>query len=568
MGWDWQSELRMNKGRGKGEEREKRGQDVVHPAAGTRRMAVKGEEVQVGCRGISRTRISDRQRSSSWDFDNKPIAVRARAALRDVEQQARRSTPRASSVNSKRPGAGAVTEKSILARAGSPVVRGSHLVGQTTKRSPALHIYRDESLSRTALSAGKTSARPGPNKIGMVNSPVEASVARRRSGEKTSLAKASPLTVTGGARSSPVVHAGSRMATNPVILSAKVEDEEEDQAERLSSIQSSLHGRLSMLEGRVSQMAAELRETKELLDASNPISSKVLLTDIHSKIINIERCMTGSPIESTGTGAGIGTGRPGRLSGSGRTDSASLRERILIEKEGFKKALQSLTGSHAQEALDGELVSQRSSSRRYSRDSPALETKLKAHYDRHTPGSRLSNAGSTVNVSSIHERGPVLDHSRLVVVSDEHAQPIFEDYYSENPIQAIKPVKTRPSLHQKLVESRATLSEKLKEDRDLLCMKLAEFGGRERVESVACDEGALVAAEFLTSLEGDRCFRKEVGKSLEVLKVPLKERKSSLPLPESSGRGSPYDFGLCKRIVSLQSVLLLKCALGMMHLPS
>lgn len=538
----WGDCVRMNKGRGKGEEREKRVlvQDVVHPAAGTRKMAVKGEDVHVGCRGISRARLSDRQRSCSWDFDNKPIAARARGALHDVDvglqqQQpsARRSTPRASSVNSKRPGAVGVTEKSILARAGSPVVRGSHLTANS-KRSPALQIYRDESLSRAVLSAGKTSSRPGSNKIAAVHSPVDAGIARRRSGDKTVAAKASPLSVK-GARSSSIVHTASRMSTNPMKLSVKVEDEE-DQAPELSTIQSSLHGRLSLLEGRVSQMAAELRETKELLDANNPISSKALLTDIHSKIVNIENCMTGSPAESTSAGAG--TGRPGRLS-SGRTDSTSLRERIILEKEGFKKALQSLSGTHRRDAVDGELVSQQSSSRRYPKDSPALESKLKSHYEKHTPGSRLSNGGSTVNVSGIHER-PALDHSRQDIVSThEHAEPIFEDYYSENPIQTIKPVKARgPSLHQKVVESRASLSEKLKEDRDLLCMKLAEFGGRERAEAIACDEGALVAAEFLTSLDGDRCFRKEVGKSLEVLKVPSKDRKSSLPLPESSGRGA------------------------------
>jgi len=378
-------------------------------------------------------------------------------------------------------------------------------VAATTKRSPALQIYRDEALSRTALSAAKSSSGR-PNRIAASNSPSDAGVGRRRSGDKTVVAKASPLSGK-AAKPSPVVQIASRKSS--MGLSVKVE---EGQDEGLSSIQSSLHGRLSMLEGRVSQMAAELRETKELLDASNPISSKVLLTDIHSKIINIERCMTGSPVET-------GTTRPGRLS-SGRTDSASLRERILIEKEGFQKALQSLTGTH-----DAELASlQRSTSRRYSKESPALETKVKSHYERQT---RLSNA-SSVNVSNVH----ALDHSRLDVVSHDHAQPISEDYYKENPIQTIKPVKARPSLHQKLVESRASL----KEDRDLLCMKLAEVGGRERVDpTVACDEGALVAAEFLTSLDGDRCFRKEVGKSLEILKVPLKDSKSSLPHPESSG---------------------------------
>ncbi|XP_024399098.1 uncharacterized protein [Physcomitrium patens] len=525
----------MNKVRAKVDQREKGVQDAAQSSVGTRRTTAKGDEVQVGCRGISRTRRTDRQRSASWDFDNKPIAVRARGALRDVEQQSvllsssRRSTPRASSVNSKRPGSLAVTEKSILARAASPVLRSSHLAA-TSKGSPALQIYRDESLSKMALTAGKASSRPGPNKIVSTNSPLQAAVARRRSGENKIVAKASPLSVASvkSVRSSPVIQIGSRKSTNSdlVRLSAKVEPQEEEEEEGLSSIQSSLHGRLSLLEGRVSQMAAELRETKELLDASNPISSKVLLTDIHSKITNIERCMTGSPVESSVSS------RSGRFS-SGGIDSASLRERILTEKEGFKKALQSLTSSHRHNVMDSELLPQRSSSMRFPKDSPALEAKMKAHYDRQAPGSRLS----ITTTSKPHERLET-DHSRLETISHDNAQPIFEDYYSDNPTQTLKPLKTRPSLHQKVVESLVSQHEKSKEDRELLCMKLAEFGGRGRVDAGACDEGALVAAEFLTSLDGERCFQKEVGKPLETLKAPLKERKSSLPLPESSENSS------------------------------
>lgn len=80
-------DCRMNKVRAKVDQREKGVQDAAQSSVGTRRTTAKGDEVQVGCRGISRTRRTDRQRSASWDFDNKPIAVRARGALRDVEQQ-------------------------------------------------------------------------------------------------------------------------------------------------------------------------------------------------------------------------------------------------------------------------------------------------------------------------------------------------------------------------------------------------------------------------------------------------------------------------------------------------
>jgi hypothetical protein len=65
--------------------------------------------------------------------------------------------------------------------------------------------------------------------------------------------------------------------------------------------------------------------------------------------------------------------------------------------------------------------------------------------------------------------------------------------------------------------------------------------------SVEFGLGALVAAEFLTSLDGDRCFYKEVGKSYESLKVQLKEQKSSLHLSESSEHSSSSGSVLSSR---------------------
>lgn len=505
-------------------------QEAVHPTAVTRRMAVKGEDVKAGCRGLSRTRMSDRQRSASWDFDNKPVAVRARGALRDAENHSQlksssqRSTPRASSVNLKRPGSTATTEKSILARVASPVLRASHLA-PSTKRSAALHIYRDEALSKSGLSTGRTSIKPGLSKVASTNSPPQAGVNRRRLVENKPVVKASPLSITSGkcAKSSSVFRTTSKKYTNPVRSASKVVEQEEE-VEGFGSIQSSLHGRLSMLEGRVNQIAAELRETKELLGASNPISSKGLLTDIHSKIMNIERCMTGSPVQSTVT----------RLSGrisSGRNDSDGLRERILMEQEGFKKALQSLTNKHRYDVTASEPVPQRLSSEPFSEDSPALEAGLKPLHEWQTLGSQLSNATSP-KVSGVHER-PALNHSRLEIVCHGHIQPTFEVCYSKYPSQALKPVKTGSFLHHRLAESRATLNEN--DNRELLCMRLAEFGGRDKDEVCACDEGEVMSTTFPTSLDGELCFREEAGKSFEVLYVSLKERKPFLSLSESIG---------------------------------
>ncbi|XP_024537631.1 KIN14B-interacting protein At4g14310-like isoform X1 [Selaginella moellendorffii] len=57
-----------------------------------------------------------------------------------------------------------------------------------------------------------------------------------------------------------------------------------------------LHTRLSLLEDRVTQLASELRDTKQLLHASHPMSNQVL-TDIQSKISNIEKVIVSRGIE-------------------------------------------------------------------------------------------------------------------------------------------------------------------------------------------------------------------------------------------------------------------------------
>jgi hypothetical protein len=59
-------------------------------------------------------------------------------------------------------------------------------------------------------------------------------------------------------------------------------------------IQSTFHGRLSQLEGKVSQIAAELQDTKVLLEENHHtcMCSNALFTDIQMKVTSIERALT------------------------------------------------------------------------------------------------------------------------------------------------------------------------------------------------------------------------------------------------------------------------------------
>ncbi len=71
---------------------------------------------------------------------------------------------------------------------------------------------------------------------------------------------------------------------------------EEHRRERpgFDRIQSTFHGRLSQLEGKVSQIAAELQDTKVLLQENHHscMCSNALFTDIQMKVASIERALT------------------------------------------------------------------------------------------------------------------------------------------------------------------------------------------------------------------------------------------------------------------------------------
>ncbi|XVF28569.1 hypothetical protein REPUB_Repub15cG0041200 [Reevesia pubescens] len=70
-----------------------------------------------------------------------------------------------------------------------------------------------------------------------------------------------------------------------------------------------LHEKLAFLEGKVKRIASDIKRTKEMLDMSNPDTSKVILSDIQDKISGIEKAMNNVVSDSNGkTSASKGSG--------------------------------------------------------------------------------------------------------------------------------------------------------------------------------------------------------------------------------------------------------------------
>lgn len=491
----------------KNEEREKRFYEAIQKTTASRKSASKGNDVQPTSRGSNKDAANDRPRSASWDFDEK---LAPRVALKEMdrmqEQSRRSSTPRAASaasVNAKhdskvRSGMASNNEARSISKSSPMNHTASHLSNKNKSSPQLLHVFRDEALM--ASLPGKTTCSCGPSKNAAVNSPLQVGLNWINGSDKV-VQKTSTIR---RANSSPLTQ-----NAEPYISEGK----ERDEPEALNTIQSSLFGRLSLLEGRVSQMATELRETKELLDANNPICSKALLIDIQSKITNIERAMTGS--------------RSG--SGSPAVESISLRERISSEQENFKKALLSLTDEN-QEFLGTEHVQHRGVLKRIIAESPTLESKLKSHFEKHPPVSRLGN--QTTSYISKMQDFETLDYNGLGTGGSDLAEAVFDgNGIRDSPYLQNQLMKNRPSLHQKLVEQRVALHEKLKQNRELMRSKLADLGGRERLNVGASNDGALVAAEFLTSLDNTQGLAME---GAEHMKILLEERKASVNSAGSS----------------------------------
>lgn len=498
--------------------------------SGERRMALKGEEApttRAGSTGRVREKVmGHRPRRSSCDFDEKS-AVMPRLALRELSSS-QQPTSRASSgttiasVKSEVKSSGSrVTEKSILSRGVSAMAHVSTACARG-KKSPQsmLRNYRDEAPSKTALVNAKMAYKGGQGKgctIAVSTPPQGGGLGRKRVGEKP------------GGRNSPLLCVEDLKNAKSTILSIgavnsakapnKVAGAEVRQSAGIRSIQSSLHGRLSALEGRVSQMAAELRETMELLDASNPICSEALLSDIQSKITNIEECMTGSsPVGARG----------GKIY-SPKVDDVSLRERIQIEQEAFKRALQSLTDAqrksmarseHPQCNLGLEIALSTDSS-------TATELEVEPHCQKHmVVGSEdLTSNASSFYVSKMQGLNGVVSAGEEMVGDPPDLSALAKAMFKGTGLQNSKAViESRPPSHQKLVDSRAPFHEELGQHHELLRSKLANLGG-DRQDVNACEERVLVGPD---SGHDEECSELDDDKPLEQLKVYLEDQKESL----------------------------------------
>jgi hypothetical protein len=498
--------------------------------SGERRMALKGEEApttRAGSTGRVREKVmGQRPRRSSCDFDEKS-AVMPRLALRELSSS-QQPTSRASTgttittaKSDVKSSGSRVTEKSILSRGVSAMAHVSTACART-KKSPQsmLRNYRDEAPSKTALVHAKMAYKGGQGKgstMAVSTPPQGGGLGRKRVGEKP------------GGRNSPLLCVEDLKNAKPTILSIgavnsakapnKVVGGEVRQPAGIRNIQSSLHGRLSALEGRVSQMAAELRETMELLDASNPICSEALLSDIQSKITNIEECMTGSsPAGAHG----------GRIY-SPRVDDVSLRERIQIEQEAFKRALQSLTDAQRRSMARSEHPQYNVGlEKTLSTDSStATESEVEPHFQKHMlVGSEdLTSNASSFYVSKIQDLNGVVSAGEEMVGAPPDLAALAKAMFKGTGLQNSKAaVESRPPSQQKLVDSRAAFHEELGQHRELLRSKLADLGGG-RQDVDACEERVLVGPDFG---HDEECSELDDDKPLEQLKVYLEDQKESL----------------------------------------
>ncbi|OAY76943.1 KIN14B-interacting protein At4g14310 [Ananas comosus] len=91
-----------------------------------------------------------------------------------------------------------------------------------------------------------------------------------------------------------------------------------------SKYSSRLHEKLAMLEGKVQKIASEIKRTKAILDDNNPDESKLILSDIQSKISAIEKAV-GNVMDGTKSQAG---------SSDSKKDNASQNKNVEIGRVG------------------------------------------------------------------------------------------------------------------------------------------------------------------------------------------------------------------------------------------
>ncbi|KAL2608298.1 hypothetical protein R1flu_026871 [Riccia fluitans] len=267
-----------------------------------------------------------------------------------------------------------------------------------------------------------------------------------------------------------------------------------------------LHGRLAILEGRVSQIAAELKATKELLDANNPACSKAVLSDIQTKIHGIERAINYRLAKECGLvdqlqaqelrghyiTANDGSSHPHSLDGSSKisgrgSKSVSNTDLVLHGQGMYGTASNASLNSGRALAIIGNISPDVTTSM-------SAAEKLSHLASLALPRSKESNIYQCIDPNFPVEVGGSAPSTQVKPVFDHNE---FEDRLYPHQ----KLLKNRPGVQQKLMENRAALQQKLMENSVLLRHKLAALEERDGISSSLLEDGELGAAKFINSLK-------------------------------------------------------------------
>lgn len=106
---------------------------------------------------------------------------------------------------------------------------------------------------------------------------------------------------------------------------------------------SKLHEKLAFLEGKVKRIASDIKKTKEMLDMNNPDTSKVILSDIQSKISGIEKAMV--------IVGGDSDGKMGLSKGNGDCESGMVEKGKSKEGDIAKSSVKGLNSEELEARL-------------------------------------------------------------------------------------------------------------------------------------------------------------------------------------------------------------------------
>ncbi|KAG6543661.1 hypothetical protein Mapa_014844 [Marchantia paleacea] len=290
-----------------------------------------------------------------------------------------------------------------------------------------------------------------------------------------------------------------------------------------SSTPNLLQGRLALLEGRVSQIAAELKATKDLLDANNPACSKAVLTDIQTKIHGIEKAINYRLAKECGLVDQleaqelkghyiVANDVPGRLPPtiegkskmSGRGSKSLSNSDLVLHSQGmFGKASKSVHNARTL-AVNGSVPYEGTTSM-------SAAEKLSQIASLAIPRGKEPNIYQCIEQSFTGEVGGSAPSSHVKAVFDHNE-------FEERLYPHQKLLKNRPGVHQKLIENRAALHQKLVENSVLLRNKLAALEERDGLNCGVLEDGEYGAAEFISSLKQGAVKDKEFerGKSIRV----------------------------------------------------